>query len=326
MGSSESSAVEEVLHTPDPPYCCRCGYTLTGLTTRRCPECGFRFDPPRRVKEARAWFATRRVWLWWSDRTSRRPVALLYALHDPVSIRIARRRVFVALWLPALVVLLTVGAGVFLAVDHKLEILSYLRAAPDQPPIRHLSTTTSEPLFVINGFDLFPVPNGWERVHRKTRRALRIAWPKWFEPVTAVYGGAPLFLLIAAFLPCRLIVVGCARYAAARHGHRQVIQSVKSASSLVALVLGVPMWALLIVTVTTGLQRAFSPSLSSWSPSVVLYIVLLGLILNILAWPRLIFRDHAGKVFPSRGWISLVVASVAAILPAGTVMLILGWP
>jgi hypothetical protein len=231
------------------------------------------------------------------------------------------------LWLPTLLVALMAGSGFFIWLDYDLEIWDYPISAPGTAPHCKLKTTLAEPLFSDEDYiwDLFigAVPSGWQRVYQKRRTALRVDWPRGVAPVTVAYGGAPLLILLTGFLPCRLLAVWCVRIGALERSGPQVRRSIRSASSLVALLVGMPMWTLTAVTTVTALRRLLSPSIPPHNLAMLLYVTLFALVVNAVAWPLLVLQERAGRIFASRGLICLALGSVAVALPPATVMLIL---
>ena len=116
-------------------FCYNCGYSLRGLDLPHvCPECGQMADPEKQAAEARAWFASWRVWFWWW-RPSRAPTGACYVLHDAESVRIARRRGLLCLWLPAVLCFAVVIGASAVVVQNTYITRMYNGARPSRPVV-----------------------------------------------------------------------------------------------------------------------------------------------------------------------------------------------
>jgi hypothetical protein len=105
------------------------------------------------------------LWLWLFRRRSRLPLGLLYTLTDLHSIRRARRRVVLALWLPAILSTSIVLAGSSVTVEYDVRIWYHGRDDPQRTPLRDVSESERDVLYNFNFHLLldfwFQPPSSW---------------------------------------------------------------------------------------------------------------------------------------------------------------------
>lgn len=162
------------------PYddlCLSCGYDLRGLKMpHACPECGELRDPERDEKKARDWFAKWRLSPLWPLRLCDTPPGLWYLLSDPKSQRIAQRRRFRWLWLPAIVAIFILCPATLIQVDYGVVTNFYESAASKSAPLKTIERTERFGFFLPNvRFDNIKHPYaqqyGWiEETKRSFRR------------------------------------------------------------------------------------------------------------------------------------------------------------
>ena len=302
-------------------FCFRCGYDLYGLALpHACPECGCICDPVRDEEDARRWFADAWCSLRWITRRSRTPVALCYALNDPMTGRLARQRRMVSLWVPAIMTSFVVMAGVLVLVEYDVKVAYYDKSDLDQSPLRVTNTEETDRLYSLNlhlfrGGLFFRQPATWGQTVEKTRTGLLLDFPHRLEPLVLLWGGAPLLALLCGYLPARYMVVRSGRRAATVYSQPKIETAMQAASSLTAPVMGVVFWIWLIAVVTRGLLLVCFPA-AAW----IGWYLILGsgvgwLVVSVAVWPALIMQDCARKIFPSRRPACVVLVVITVVGP-----------
>ncbi|NLX23102.1 MAG: hypothetical protein GXY55_15735 [Phycisphaerae bacterium] len=296
------------------PFCFACGYSMVGLELPRpCPECGVLVDPPAQVEAARRWAVGRGPW-WWLLRRSRTvPPALLYVLTDPVSIRVARRRAFLALWLPAILTALVVFMGSAIVVDYEVTIRYHLAGQLDAPPVYTETKTRSERLFHFNFYldGLFMPANWVPQEGSPENRSIRIERPAAPDPLAAILGGLPFFALGLAYAPgwCLLILL------ARRRGRRRACSDSGVAAKTAIRTLSLPgafaawLWLIFVLAFGMGSCPPFSEAPAGGSVLAVLAgtAITVYAVTMCLGWWRLVHLDRADKVFPARAVLALIL-------------------
>lgn len=321
-----------------PPFCFGCGYDLTGLELPHCcPECGRYGDPSHDAREAKQWFARCRSGLLWWIRPSKVPLGLFYSLHDPTSARIAARRRFRWLWLPAMMTSLVVFIGSFVAVEYDVAVWYYDKADPAKTPhadstgsaiayLTPVSTTARERLFSFSflrrGQHVWlGAPDGtvWMQVREQTRTGLVLTAPSNFGALrlNLDWGSLAWFTLVFGYLPTRSAIALFARRAGRLTGRVRARTAVATCLALVAPVLGAALWVWCVTVLAVGILLVFIPEefLFGWLRGFFLVTAGLWIAGAIVGWPLVISLDRARLIFPARAWMSLLLVVVTIVGP-----------
>jgi hypothetical protein len=305
------------------PFCFRCGYDLTGLTfPRACPECGHLVGAdPWSAASVRSWFNSRAARWWWLRRPSRLPLGVWYVLDDPVSVRTARRRTLVLLWLPALLALLVVVAGNSMQMTYHTRVWYHRSDDPTRKPLRTIEEEDIDRLFHFNlrpGYDVFfRRPPDWVRVIDRTPVVLTFSRPQ-PDFITVGLLVLPSGFLLTAYLPGRVVGGLLARRAAKRSRHVAFRGSARPACSLVGFVAGFVVWTWLLLLIGSACSF-FWPALDDVADYAIAALFLLPgaawIMTGVVAWPRLIALDHAQVVIRGRWWLTAGLSTVAIAIP-----------
>lgn len=231
------------------PICLHCGYDLRGLQMpRACPECGRVNDPIADARRVREWFARRSTAIAWLFRWRRVPPGSWYLLFDAKSLRIARRREFVWLWLPAILAAVTVALGCWITIDYNVKVWYYDGADPEQRPRRVVHEDETDRLFATNmniGWSLILLyykPESWVQVVERHPKRVDISVPDRFDPWFFLWGCLPGLVVTLGYWPARAMAFYCARRAAGSRGQRELGLASRAAWTYMAAPLGIPVW------------------------------------------------------------------------------------
>lgn len=307
----------------DRPFCFFCGYDLSGLELPRpCPECGHVRHPSRDEAAVRKWFAAGQAGFRWIPRPSKSPAGICYVLDDPGSRRVARRRRFRWLWLPAVLACILVSLGLCVTTEYDVEVWYYDRSDSERTPLRVVNETETDRLY---GFNLhlfrgglcglfFSKPASWVEVVERQRKHLAFSAPEGFDPMLLFWGCPPWFCLIFGYLPAEGVVLWRARWVARSHERPGLARAVCAASSLMAPPLGTAVWLWLGAFLIYGLGAliplnavVFYPVAAMLSTAFVLWVLAL-----ILGYSMLMAQDRA-RIFVINRFMSCVVLLVIAI-------------
>lgn len=303
------------------PFCFSCGYDLRGLALpRACPECGRLADFERQAQAARRWFAGGKAWFWWLHPRSKHPPGLFYVLHDRSSRRIARRRVFLMLWLPAILSSLVVIAGTTLICWTTV-----------QEP--HMSMKFGmRPYHGLIPFCQLWNPRPVTASSATVKHEVRFDWPKLsrYKLSTFFFLGCylvvPWLALLCGYLPCRLLIGARVRRAVSGDRPDELKRSVRSVVSLLALWMGMALWLWFAWLVVVGVSELTHPPYSyPWGVVLVLRLLLLlsaavWIAAGMVGWSRLVALDVGRVVFRSRVLISVLLVGIGVGGP-----LAVGW-
>ncbi len=304
------------------PFCFRCGYDLTGLTLPRpCPECGFTYDPVRDAEAARAWFASARS-LWWFVRPSRNPDGLFHVLHDAGSVRVARRRRFRWLLLPAILTFVTLLTGTMFVVEYDEKISYYEKGDPTRTPVSNRWYHESDRVFyyelkLFREGLFFKKPPSWVRVTEVVNRRVVFVFPDELDPLPFFLNGAPCFVLLLGYLPAMFVI---RRRSGSRHlsvDRPEFTLSASSAAALTAPVFGAALWLFYAVVVAFGIATACLWADRTFEPAAYLVLGTGGCwaMAGIVGFPLLVSMDRARVVFPNRLWANVVLILAAVGVP-----------
>ena len=292
------------------PFCFYCGYNLAGLDLPRpCPECGWTADPQRQIEEARAWFASWRAWFGSLHRPSRLPPGLLYALDDERSRQIARRRVFVALALPAILTLVVVLVAASFVVQRTYKC--YYVNPQDPQRIQRLirqDSTVDRPfhlnLHLLLGpsdFILLASPTKLERCEDLISEQVKLGFPPTLDKWAATCSLTPILVLVFGYGACRLLLVFAVRGAESQRGQR-LKRCCVTAASIPAVLGGIGSWLWLAFVVCQA-PREFYGSWGSfetfWMSLAAVGVWLIAGIVGTLTCVRL---DRCGLVLVPWSW------------------------
>ncbi len=295
----------------DAPFCFYCGYNLTGLgLPRPCPECGKPADLTRQADEARVWFASWRAWFGPLSRPSRLPAGLLYVLYDDRSRRIARRRVFIALAMPALLSLVTVLAGASFVVHKNYKIYYMDPSDPYRTQRRVRQDSADDRPFNFNlhlflGFNTWDLvlpapPPTWDRFEEVTSSETRFAPPPVLDRVAATAAFAPLLILVCGYGSCRLLLRIATRGLGEGEEKRRLRQSLKAATSIPVVLCGWGSWLWLVAVITIAAEEFGKlPAMVGVLPFLAIAIWLIAGAVGSWTYIRL---DRGGIVFVPWSW------------------------
>lgn len=321
----------------DRPFCFSCGYDLTGLSLPRpCPECGQLADPERQTEEARRWFASRRSWLWLFTRASKIPPAVLYALDDPTSVHLARRRMFIGIILPALLCTFIVFVGSTIGVKKRYKEWYYDPNDPDRTPRRVSIDTEVDRLYSFNlHFDLFgfrPPPSWVKESELLPGQSFTLNWPSRYfliDPVTLIHFGPPWVILLFGYLPCRFILLGLGKRASPGKTGPRTSTSLKSGLVLPCAGLAVQNWSWVGAVVISGISdlvpisTASSYAIDDVLGYALITLVGVGVVNAVFAWPHFIRLEKAGRLFSFRASSAMLLVFVNLAGPVGFAFLVI---
>lgn len=306
-------------------FCFLCGYDLYGLELpRACPECGHVRNPGQDEEDGRKWFARTQSTVRWFVRPSKAPPGLCYVLYDRASAKVARRRRFLWLWLPAILTSVVVLFGVWVAVEHEVKIWYYDRSDPERKPLRTVYEMDTDRLFCfsfhfLRGGLFFRQPASWVQVTERTRRRWSFALPRDVDPGPLVWwAGAPWFVLLFGYVPARLAIRWQVRGPAASQRRPELMRATQVCSALTAPALGAAMWLWLGALVNVGLCQAFlSNEALGDSVSILAFLVPLAVwfVAPTIVWPMFVVQDRARRVFPHPLWVCLALIGITIVGP-----------
>lgn len=312
----------------DAPFCFYCGYNLTGLgLPRPCPECGRSADPTRQADKARAWFASWRAWLGSLSRSSRLPAGLLYVLYDDRSRRVARRRLFIALVMPALLSLVTVLAGASFVVHRNYKIYYMAPDDPHQTQRRVRQDSADDrpfnfDLHLFLGFSAWDLvlpapPPTWDRFEEITSSETRFAPPPVLDDWAATAAFAPLLILACGYGSCRLLLRVTTKGFGESEEKRRLRRSLKAATSIPVVLCGLGSWLWLVAVVTIAVE-GFG-KLPAMVGDVYMLLPLLAVAIWLIAaavgsWTY-IRLDRGGIVFVPWSWFWIACVGLAVAEP-----------
>lgn len=320
----------------DAPFCFYCGYSLTGLDLPRpCPECGQTADPQRQLDEARTWFASWRAWFGAVRRPSRLPAGLLYALDDNRLRKIARRRVFIALVLPALLTSMVVLAGASFAI-HKTGRSYYVNPKdPARTPLRVEPLLNDERPFNfylhmrLNLFRSSPPPT-WEYVEEVTSSKATFSPPPELDSLAVTAGFAPFLVLIFGYGSSVLLLEFIVKRLRVIRGRQRLQSSLRVMASVPVILVGIGSWlwllgiVYLLVVGSGDVQRFNDDDIPNALLSGSVMIWLLSGIIGPLIYVRF---DRCGRLYVPRYlfYIPSMVLSVGGPLLAWSLLMRLLW-
>lgn len=310
------------------PFCFECGYDLSGLELPRpCPECGRHADPAIQASEAREWFKRRPARLRWLVRPQTVPPGFWFVLSDAASAELARRRVIRWLWLPAVLVLVTVGAGCFLTVEYDVKVWYYERSDAERKPIRVVTDSETDRLFAFNlhlfrGGFFFTKPASWVRVVERRPRDFGVGMPKSLDHMLLFWGCSPLLLLLFGYLPARESALAWLRCRARRQGRADLANATRTAWSVISVPLGMAVWMWLVAAWVHGVGELLG---FRGIASTCLVTVAGGwwLLVTLIGYAVLVKPDRSRIIVGSRIglWAVVVILSVGGPVAVGWALL-----
>lgn len=215
--------------------------------------------------------------------------------------RIARRRQFRLLWLPAILCSLVVAIGLFIVVEHDVKVWYYAKDDPQKKPRGVRNETETDRPYHLNLHFHFPV---WEVIvlspkttwvtetERQGRRGVTLAWPE-ADFLTVEIGGLLWFGLLLGFLPTRLLLTrSIPRGMTGRHA-AEMRNAVRSVSSLLVPIFGTAAWIWVGVVIVWGLDTVLP---IPWIEGVGVYFALgavsLWMVASVVGWPMLVMLDR----------------------------------
>ena len=261
-------------------------------------------------------------------------------MHDAESVRIARRRGLLCLWLPAVLCFAVVIGASAVVVQNTYITRMYNGARPSRPVVT-FEWAGDETVLGVRGWrrnrkiqpqevqDEFLIQFQKTRMRpiveiQGTRAGIQLDFPN-IERRAALMWMLPILLVVLPYTLCRVLLRVAPVRIPSSHGRRLVRRSVRSLSSLIALIgtvvvcmyllllLGTAIWQLVGPLEVVRLPRlpgefSFREKLDLLS---ALFVVGLG-----LCWFLLLSYDRAHVAFPRR-WLTramLVAASVGGPL------------
>jgi len=302
------------------PFCFNCGYNLRGLELpRACPECGRIADPIEDVSRTRSWFAYRSAAFGWILRPGKTPAGSWYALFDQASRKIARRREWLWLWLPAVLAAVIVAIGSFVVVDYKVKVWHYKQGDPQRTPLRIIFENETDRLY---GFNLHPFrgglffnkPASWVEVVERQQQHVSFSVPSPFEPFFLLWGGVPLIAVMCGYYPAKWLVALRLRFRAETRGRPELRQSARAAWSLMAAPLSIALWLWLVASVLFGICELVERGIDDYGFIFYLLLLSVGLwvLVLLVGYARILQQDRARLIVENRlvGYMALIVVSI----------------
>ncbi len=321
------------------PFCFSCGYDLFGLEVPHTgPECGQIRDPAIDEPSVRRWFASGRNALTWLFRPSKIPAGIWYVLNDDASRRIARRREFRWLHLPAILTTVLVGVGCFVTIEYDVKHWYYEQSDPQRTPFRFSRDRETDRFYALNlplriSWQDFLVPAwpSWVEVTERTPKRLALTVPDEFDSFFLLFGSITWFALLFGYLPIRPLIRRRASRVAFTNRKAELSNARLTAISLMAGPLGIATWLWVLFALVFGCGEAFfSNEDVSWAAAECLFFAASGawVLASIVGFPVLICQDRATRFFHRRvAWcLALVTIALGGPVAAfyGT-MKLLGW-
>ena len=241
-------------------------------------------DPDTDSRIVREWFRRRWAPLQWLLRPSRCPTGLCYVLHDPESVRIARRRALCWIGVPGLLTAAVIVLSIFVDMELKETVSWYDPMAATTTPARVFVQWRGVHLFELLGRYRHPSPSrdlpfGWVEVRERAWHGIELTIPAVVRAGSEGWNDVLAPILVLALAPMVLAGIG---YALPRwelvqrtaHLYKRTRlpeggRGVLTASSLIVSVYAIGfLWLLpLIVLSSVGFFAAWDPR--PWKPEPV---------------------------------------------------------
>ena len=312
-------------------FCFFCGYSLRGLDLPHpCPECGEPADPERQAAAARKWFAGWRAWCWWLRRPSGRPAGSWCVLHDRDSVRVARRRGLLWLWVPALLSAAVAVMGTTIVVRYDVTAYHYRASDPKRTPWTRKQFQEDDRLYnrnlrLFRGFgwrDLVLRSPAWLQAFERTKADIFFDPPPRLDAFAAVCAGMPIAWVLLAYSIPQLMVRVLTTRAPVGQTRSAQRRSVRSLTSLVAIPAGLGLWCWLMGLVSKGVGELWGigelGAVGGWC---LFGGAALTLLTGLVGWPWLTADRRLRLVIPGI-WVVRVGVLALAVSPVAIMCLV----
>lgn len=315
------------------PFCLQCGYNLSGLhLPHRCPECGRYTDPEQDATQTRTWFARRWSFVRSLRRPSTIPIGLWYLLNDETSARIAKRRRFRWLWLPALVNTVIVALGTCITVEYDVRLSHY---DPNNPQGTRYEAWRGNETDRVYWFNLHfttlghPAPTGYSTLVKRTQCDIGYSLPTESDPLNFFFLVSPWCAVVFGHAAGRAVLRFWARRKAVRLGYPQLALSANVATATLTPAHGLAIWSWLVTNVAFGFMYFTDSALeSAWGGYLLLIAPGWWCLVGLVGWSFLLSRDRARALFTSPVSFGLLVALITVGGPIAIFIIVFktaGW-
>lgn len=253
------------------------------------------------MRAARQWLTSQRSWFWFLGSSKSIPTEVLYAADDKEVRRLGRRRMFLALWLPAVLAFLLVMVGNCFVAEYDVKVWYYSNTDPQRKPLKIEKDQEDKRLYAFNlNLKLFsPIPANWVANREWTLKRLRFDPPPRPDFVSFLFGCSPLVVIISGHLPCFLVT----RYLTARASRRQTLERFDRSARTAMLHLTAPpgfalwLWAVLVFLDLGPFHTPWAGFTERVEPVLLPLSLLAWVVVNCLVWGRLWSLDRAKRLF-----------------------------
>jgi hypothetical protein len=263
------------------------------------------------VQAARNWLASRRPWFWFLRPCRTVPAELLYVADDKDLRRLGRRRMFLALWLPAILAFLLVAVANCFVAEYDVKVWYYSSKDPLRKPLKteterederlcasHLHLDLNLNLGVLGLFSR--IPAHWVKVREWTFKRIRFDPPPEPDFVSFVLACPPLLAVIGGHLPCRLLLSRWMKRSSKREGLERLGRSVQTASLHLTASAGLALWSWLLPVFLLAMptHTLWARAVDTLGPMMLVAPIVLWVLTNGLIWGRIRSLDRASRVLP----------------------------
>ncbi|MBN1346165.1 MAG: hypothetical protein JXQ73_25985 [Phycisphaerae bacterium] len=247
---------------------------------------------------------------------------VLYAVDDKSLRGLGRKRLFLALWLPAILAFVLAAVANCFVAEYDVKVWYYSNKDPQRKPLKTTMEHEEDRLCTFNlhlDFGLFSwIPAHWVKVREPTLRRLRFDPPPQPDFISFLMACTPLVVFIGGgYLPCRVLLSWLMRRSGRRQGLSSFGRSARTALLHLISPTGLAVWLWLPVVLPVGLPLLL-PESSRWlGPAETLAMVSLVLsgtlwvVTNVMIWGRLQSLDRAGRLLPANRLTALMLAMLS---------------